>query len=310
MKIVFMGTPEFAVESLKELIKSPNEILEVFTQPDTPRDRGKSVKASPVKELAQASDIPVKTPVRLQDSQIIEFLKDLSPDIIIVVAYGRLIPKTILDIPKYGCINAHASLLPDHRGAAPIQRAIMQGDKETGISIIKLVEALDAGPILWKEKIKIGDDENFVSLHDRLTILAAKGLVETSRLIEENKITPEKQDDSKATYAFKIKPEEELVEWGSTAECVHNHIRAFDPYPGAYSTIRGHRIKIFSSHIVKNTGSGNVGEIIAIKKEGLEIQTSKGTVIIKDLQPANKKRMSAFDFANGARITKGLKFGD
>lgn len=312
MKIIFMGTPEFAAASLRELIAGQDEIVAIFTQPDKPSGREKSVKSSSekIKLLAEEMKIPVFTPSTIKDEASFNNIKKYAPDLIVVVAYGQLIPSNILNFPKYGAINAHASLLPEYRGAAPIQRAIMQGAQETGISIIKLVEALDAGPIILKEKITIGENETYGSLHDRLAKLSAKCLIEACSLITKNKFNLEKQDEKKVTYAYKLKSEEEVIEWSATAKCIHDHVRAFDPVPGAYSMIRGHRIKIFSSKLINMSSSGVHGNIINIEKDGILIQAGEGVVKIAEVQPANKKKMSAVDFANGARISKGNRFGD
>lgn len=310
MKIIFMGTPDFAAISLRELIAGDDEIVAIFTQPDRPSGRGKSIASSPVKLIAKEMKIPFFAPVSLKNDDVFNTIKNYAPELIVVVAYGQIIPGNILSLPKHGCINAHASLLPQLRGAAPIQRAIMQGAEETGISIIKLIEALDAGPIILKEKIKIGDNETYGSLRDRLAKLSAKCLKEACSLIENNKFELETQDEKLATYAYKLKSAEEVIEWGATAKCIHDHIRALDPIPGAYSTIRGHRIKIFSSRLIKSSGSGIPGTIIDIEKDGIFIQTGEGVIKIAGVQPANKKRMSAVEFVNGARISKGHRFGD
>ncbi|OGQ33997.1 MAG: methionyl-tRNA formyltransferase [Deltaproteobacteria bacterium RIFCSPHIGHO2_12_FULL_43_9] len=310
MKIIFMGTPEFAAISLRELIAGEDEIVAIFTQPDKPKGRGKPVSSSPVKLIAEEMKIPLFTPLSLKGDDVFNTIKNYDHELIIVVAYGQIIPGNILNLPKYGCINAHASLLPQYRGAAPIQRAIMQGAEETGISIIKLIEELDAGPIILQEKVKIEENETYGSLHDRLAKLAAKCLIEACSLIRNNKFNLEKQDEKFATYAYKLKSEEEVIEWSATAKCIHDHIQALDPAPGAFSTIRGHRIKIFSSRLIKSCGTGTPGNIIDIKKDGILIQAGEGIIKIAEVQPANKKRMSAVEFVNGARISKGHRFGD
>lgn len=310
MKIVFFGTPEFAAINLRALIKGSDQIVATFTQPDRPKGRGKSILPSPTKVVSESNNIPTYSPSTLKGAETVDLIKKYSPDLIIVVAFGQIFPKNILNIAPHGCINSHASLLPKYRGAAPIQRSIMQGSVETGISIIKLVEELDAGPVLWKKKINIGPDDTFGIIHDKLAELSVIGLLETCALIRSNKLNPQIQDDKNATYASKLIPKEELIEWSLSAKSIHDHIRALDPTPGAYSTIGGERVKLFSSHLIKATGKGIAGEIISVEKDGIIIHAGEGELIIKEVQLANKKRMSATDFVRGARISKGLKFGD
>ena len=304
-----MGTPEFALPSLKSLIESPDKILAIITQPDRPRGRGQKPQPSPVKEIGESCGIPVQTFDSLKTSQAQQFLNSFSPDLIVVVAYGKLLPEAILSIPRYGCINAHASLLPQYRGAAPIQRALMQGVKETGVTIFKLIQALDAGPILWKEAISVGANETFGSLHDRLANLSAKGLIATCEMLKSGSANPALQDDNLATFAPKLHPEEELIEWGATAETIHNYIRALDPFPGAYTTFKGKRLKVFGSRVMATRGTGTPGAIVEIKSDGAVIQTGSGKILLTEVQPENKKRMTAQDFAHGVRLSTTDQLG-
>ncbi len=308
MKIVFMGTPEPAKKILQALIDAKKEVVLVVTQPDRPKGRGLKLAKSPVKELAENSNIPVDTPEKVKGKTFIEELKTYEPDIIVIAAYGKILPKEILDIPKQGCINVHASLLPKYRGAAPIQWALLNGEKETGVTIFKLKETLDTGDIILQKSLKIKDEDNAETLSDKLFQLGGKAVVEALELIESGRAKYAPQDDSKATYAESLRKESGIIEWHKSAKEIHNRIRAMYPWPGAYTYYNGKMLKILSSEVKSKDGKhadpGMVVEVI--KGEGFVAAAGQGTILIKEVQPEGKKRMGAFDFCIGYKISKGV----
>lgn len=302
MNIVFMGTPDFAVPTLKKLAESDHNILAVFTQPDKPVGRKQVLTPPDVKVCAESYGLKVLQPVTLKDENSIKEIKSLNPDVIVVVAYGKILPKEILDIPKNGCINVHGSLLPKYRGAAPIQQAVLNGDKLTGVTTMYMGEGLDTGDILLKSETEIGENETSAELFDRLAELGADLLIET--LDKLDSITPVKQDESKATYTNKITKDLCPIDWNKTAREIHNQVRGLQTWPVATSKLGGKDIKIHSTLFCDK--SGKAGEIISINP--LTVACSKNSLIINELQLSGKKRMDAKSFMLGHPLKVGDKF--
>ncbi|QCX32217.1 methionyl-tRNA formyltransferase [Caloramator sp. E03] len=304
MKIIFMGTPDFAVPTL-EMLNEKHEVLAVFTQPDRPKGRGQKLQMSPVKETALKYDIPVYQPAKLKgDKESLQIIKDISPDAIVVVAFGQILPKDILDIPKYGCINVHASLLPELRGAAPINWAIIRGYKYTGITTMKMDVGLDTGDMLLKETVEIGENETAGELHDRLMGIGAELLIKTLEMLENNMIVPEKQDDSKSSYAPMLNKELGHIDWNNDSYNVYNLIRGVIPWPGAYFFYDDKMIKIWEAIKIEDI-CDIPGKILDVNQEGIKIACKKGAIIIKELQEIGGKRMDVLSYINGHEIEKG-----
>lgn len=308
MKTVFMGTPDFSVPVLSAMIKDGQEVGYVITQPDKARNRGKKVQFTPVKELAVSHNIEVLQPVKIrQDQEVFEKLKEYQPDIIVVVAYGQIIPKEILELPKYGCVNVHASLLPKLRGASPVQHAILQGEEETGITIMQMNEGLDTGDMLAKESLKIGS-MNGEELHDALSEMGAELLIRTLPLIEAGKIIPEKQDDSLSTYAGLISKQDGKIDFTASPVEIERQIRAFDPWPGAFCSYGDGQMKVWKAEPVSADVSGrNPGEILSAEDRGLDVVCGDGILRITEIQMPGKKRVSVRDYLRGNRFDKLLK---
>ncbi|HXH55011.1 MAG TPA: methionyl-tRNA formyltransferase [Gammaproteobacteria bacterium] len=294
MRIVFAGTPEFAVQPLKALLHSKHSVIAVFTQPDRPAGRGQTLHQSPVKALGQLHHIPVYQPNRLKNSEEQAKLLELQPDLLIVVAYGLLLPKTILDIPKFGCINIHASLLPRWRGAAPIQHAVLAGDKMTGICTMQMDEGLDTGDILLRIPCTITPQETSKTLHDKLATLGAVALLETLEKLEKNALVPEKQDPATATIATKISKADAKIDWQESAEVIDRKIRAFNPWPVAFAELSGQTIRIWSAK-TNLTATVNhkikPGAIIEIHKDSMDIATGDGVLTLLEMQLPGGKRL-------------------
>ncbi len=310
MKVVFWGTPDFAVESLKELVNSGHDVIAVITQPDKPRGRGKKLLPTPVKEFALKNNIPVLQPKKVKGNrELYEKLKDLAPDISVVVAYGKILPKEIIEIPKYKTINVHASLLPEYRGAAPIHRALIDGKDKTGVCIMEIVEELDAGDIYECKEVEIKEEDDIVSLHNKLAKEGAKLLVKVLKDIEEGKAKKTKQDDTKSSYAKPITKEEGKINWEKSAREIFNQIRALKVWPKAFTKFRDKEIKILSSKVVDENSLGNIGEIVKIEKgKGFVVQTGRGRLLIKEVQFPNSKAISGDDAVRGYHIKVGEKF--
>lgn len=309
MKILFMGTPDFAASSLEALAKAKYNIIGAVTQPDKPKGRGYTLTPPPVKVLADQLGIPVYQPSTLRDGAFEQKLRELAPDIIIVAAYGKILPEYIINFPALGCVNVHASLLPLYRGAAPIQRSIIDGKTETGITIMNMDAGLDTGDILSQRSTPICGDDNFESLHDRLAKIGAELLTETLPKLERNEIVPKKQDGEIATYAHKIEKSDCFTDFSSDAESVHNLIRGLSPFPLASSILDKTQIKLVSSSVIKSEGKlGVPGEVISLDNGIISIACASGAVGIRELIPAGKKKMSAADFIRGRKISVGDKF--
>ena len=304
MRIVYMGTPDFAVSCLERLHSLGHEIAGVFCQPDKPQGRKMILTAPPVKEKALELSLPVFQPATLRNGEALEILKQLNPDLIVVVAYGKILPREILELPKHGCINIHASLLPQLRGAAPIQWAVINGLKKTGVTSMLMDEGLDTGDMLLKAEVEIGENETSAELWDRLSILAAQVLEETIEKLQKGELVRTKQDDSKSTYAPLLSKSISEVDWNESAQNVHNKIRGLYSWPCAVTTIQDKVIKLMSSRLAE--GSGKAGEIVESNGK-LVIACGDGRCVeILSLQAQGKKVMNSADYLRGNPIDKGL----
>ena len=297
IKILFMGTPEFARFSLGTLINSNYNIISVVTRADTKKDRGQKIKFSPVKELAVENSIPVFQPENLREENFKNYLSEANPDLIIVVAYGKILPEYVLNYPKYGCINVHASLLPRFRGSAPIQYAVKCGDKTSGVTTMLMDKGLDTGDMLLKAEVEITDEDTGGSLHDKLMAISGDLLIKTIENL--NDITPEKQDNDLSTYAPPIKKEDTVIDFNEDAEDIINKIRGFYPFPTASFKMNDKLYKIHKAELYTTKYNGNPTEIVEFSKNKLLIGAKNGIINIQELQPPNKKRMSITDFFNG-----------
>ena len=297
MRLVFMGTPDFSVVALKALIDAGHEIACVYSQPPRPAKRGQKERPSPVHALAEAEGLLVRTPLNFKDEADREAFAALNADVAVVVAYGLILPQAILDAPKHGCLNIHASLLPRWRGAAPIHRAIEAGDAETGVGIMQMEAGLDTGPVLLKGRLSIGETETTGELHDRLATLGGSLIVEALGRLPELKSQP--QPDEGVTYAHKIDKAETRIDWSEPAETIKRKINAFSPFPGAWFELNGERVKVLRAGLAK--GSGQSGEVL----EGLTVACGEGAVVLLDVQKAGKKPASAEDFLRGSPIEPG-----
>ena len=303
MRIVFMGTPDFAAASLKKLIDKKYDIAAVFTQPDKPRDRGMKLSYSPVKELALENNIPVYQPTKLRDGTATELIKSLDPDILVVVAYGRILPDDMLEVPKYGAINVHASLLPKYRGAAPIQWAVLNGDKITGVTTMYLASEMDTGDIIYTSETEIGEFETSGELFDPLMIMGAELLARTLRDIEAGTAPRTPQDHSKASYVKMLDKSLSPIEWAKTPREVIKQIYGLQPWPVATAELDGKVFKIYSAEYTQNKTDKAPGSVVSAGKKGIEIACLDGeTVLITELQAAGKKRMKASDYLLGHPI--------
>lgn len=309
MKIVFMGTPDYAVKTLEALISAGHDIAAVFAQPDKPVGRKHILTAPPVKVCAQSHNIPVFQPETLKNDEIKAKLRDIAPDAIVVVAYGKLLPEDILNIPKFGCINGHASLLPKYRGASPIQWCIVCGEEETGVTVMLMDKGMDTGDILKTARVKIGEEETAEELFERLSSVSAELMVETLSELEKGEIVPQIQDESKASYSPIIKKEMALLDFTKTAKEVHNAVRGYYSWPCAYFFLNGKRIKVISARLGDKTEKA-AGTVIG-NSEALEIACGGGTSIkLTVLQPEGSKQMTAKQFLCGNNIDSGTVVGD
>ncbi len=302
-RIIFMGTPDFACPTLQKLLDRHEDIIAVFTQPDRPKGRGHKLQSPPVKELALANNIPVYQPVKVRNPEVIEQIRTLRPDLVVVVAFGQILPASLLEIPPHGCINVHASLLPRYRGAAPLNWCIVNGETETGVTTMLMDAGLDTGPMLLKSSTPIGPDEDIQSLHDRMSQLGAALLVETLDALKAGSVQPEQQDDSLSCYAPMLKKEHGLIDWTRPAVDIYNQIRGLAAWPGAVTWLEGAQIKIYRSAVAR--GEGSCGSVIAAGREGIEVACGQGSLIIRELQAAGSRRMDAASFLAGHPIEIG-----
>ena len=302
MKIIFMGTPDFAAMSLKRLYDEGRDIIAVFTQPDRARDRGLKISISPVKELALSHGTPVFQPETLRNDNIYAEIKDLNADIILVVAYGKLLPKEILDLPPFGCVNIHASLLPKYRGAAPIQWTIINGEKETGVTAISMCEEMDAGNILLTKTTKVGDNETSGELFVRLGILGAQLLSETLGAIEKGEISPIAQDPNDATYAPMLKKADAVIDWNSPAKEIKCKVRGLNPNPGAKAELSGKQYKIHAVEVEAKREDRKPGDVTVVNGTRIEVACFDGTIVINEIQAPGSNKMKVHDFLRGNSI--------
>ena len=309
MKIVFMGTPQFAISSLSKLVHGKHQLAGVVTVPDKPQGRGQKLSESPMKSFASGLGLKVLTPENLEDENFIQALKDLKPDLIAVVAF-RILPEEVFSMPPLGTINLHASLLPKYRGAAPINWAIINGETTTGLTTFYIRKKVDTGDMILQREIDIGPDETFGELHDRMSDLGAKMLLETIDLIEKGEVQPFTQDDSLATRAPKITPEHCRINWSSDAQKLKNLIRGLSPVPGAYAMFRRKVLKIYRANAFgETTHSENFGEVVESDVPGgILVKTGRGFLSLLEVQPESKKKMSAEEFQRGYRVKPGEKF--
>ncbi len=307
--IVFMGTPEFAVPSLEILIRHEYPIVGVITQPDRPRGRGQTITATPVKAIAEQHDLVVLQPEKVKDPGFLDIFRNISPDLVVVAAFGQILPREMIESPPMGCINVHPSLLPKYRGAAPINWALIRGETKTGVTIMMMNEGLDTGDILLQEETIIGPEETFGILHDRLAKMGAELLLKTIEMMQNDTITPIAQDNAFATYAPKIKKEDGCIHWDSDVHNIVNLIRGLSPIPCAYTFFKGKKMKVFSSAGEVAAITGHVGDIEKEIAQGLPVVTKNGVVYLKDVQLEGKKRMSIHDFLRGLAILPGDKLG-
>nr|WP_276524745.1 methionyl-tRNA formyltransferase [Pantoea eucrina] len=300
MKIIFAGTPDFAARHLDALLASEHQVTGVFTQPDRPAGRGNKLTPGPVKVLAQTHGIPVFQPKSLRPEENQQLVADLQADIMVVVAYGLILPQAVLSMPRLGCVNVHGSLLPRWRGAAPIQRALWAGDSETGVTIMQMDAGLDTGDMLLKLNCPIGPDDTSASLYNRLAELGPQGLLQTLTMLATNRAQPEVQDNALATYAEKLSKEEARLDWTLPAAQLERCIRAFNPWPVSYFLIDDQPVKVWQATVLPHQDK-QPGEILHADKQGIQIATADGVLNLLSLQPAGKKPMSAQDLLNSRR---------
>lgn len=305
MRVIFMGTPEFAVPSLEALVEAGHDVCAVVTQPDKARGRGKSVQFPPVKEAALKHGIEVLQPVRIRDAENVERLRGFQADVIVVVAFGQILPKSILEMPKYGCINAHASLLPKYRGAAPIQWAVLEGEKETGVTTMQMDSGLDTGDMILKAYVPIEADETGGSLHDKLKSEGASLLVETLKCLENHTAVRTPQGETTTMYARMLDKSVGRIDWTESAARIECKIRGLNPWPSAYTSLDGKTLKIWKAAVSDREYSGQPGEVVQITGEGIFVVCGDKTLIITELQLEGKKRMEADAFLRGNKIEAG-----
>ncbi len=305
MKVVFMGTPDFAVPTLEALIKN-HEVVAVVSQMDKPKGRGKKLMPTPVKEFALNNGIEnIYQPKSIKEDEIIEKLKSLDADVFVVVAYGQILSQEVLDIPKYGCINVHGSLLPKYRGAAPIQWSIINGEEKTGVTIMYMEKGLDSGDMILKREIEISSSMTYKELHDEMSLVGAKALIDALDMLEKQEVKPEKQNHDLATYAPMITKETGHINWNNTSKDIVNLVRGINPSPMAYTIYKNEPIKICVCEEVEGY-DGQIGEIVAIEKRGFVVKTKDSAVIITQMQAKGGKKMKTEDYLRGHTIDKGI----
>jgi len=308
MDIVFMGTPDFAATALEKLADSGENVVMAVTQPDRAKGRGKGIAVSPVKKCALERGIEVFQPEKVKEASAVQYIRDRAPELIIVAAFGQILSKEILDIPKYGCINIHASLLPKYRGASPIQSCIMDGEKETGVTIMRMDEGLDTGDIILQRSIPIAEDETGGSLFDKLSELGASLMIEAVSDLKEGKTEYTPQDSSKSSYTALLKKNSGRLDFSGEAVELERIIRALDPWPSAWTKYGEKTLKIWKAHVIEDNITGDTakaGEIISVTKDNFTIKCGNGSLVIEELQQEGKKRMSSHDFLLGMKVKTG-----
>lgn len=306
MKVIFMGTPDFSTGVLKKILEAGHEVTAVITQPDKPKGRGHEMQFTPVKEVALEHGLKVLQPKKIRDPEVIAQLREIPADICVVVAFGQIIPKEILEMKKYGCINVHASLLPAYRGAAPIQWAVVDGLKETGVTIMQMDTGLDTGDMLSKVVVPLEEKETGGSLFDKLSVAGAKLCVETMERMEKGEIVPEKQGETTTEYAKMITKDLGKIDFSKSAAEIERLIRGFNPWPSAYTKLGGKTLKIWAADVLEEEYEGAFGEIIKVSKDEIYVKTGKGTLAIRELQLEGKKRMDTSAFLRGFDLQSGV----
>lgn len=309
MKIIFMGTPDFSVMALESLIKAGHDVAAVVTQPDKPKGRSGKVQYTPVKEKALDLGIPVYQPERVKEPDFFEIVKEIHPDVIVVIAFGQILPKEILDFPKYGCINIHASLLPKYRGAAPIQWAVIDGEKETGVTTMQMDVGLDTGDIIDRIVVPIDKKETGGSLFDKLMVAGSSLILETLEKVEKGTAVFTKQNDEESCYAKILTKQLGNINFENDAEYIERLIRGLNPWPSAYTKLNGKNLKIWDADVVANEDNIEPGIVYNITKDSFSVATGKGTLVINELQLEGKKRMKTADFLRGFQLDEGMKLG-
>ncbi len=309
MRIVFMGTPDFSVPTLEALVAAGHDVAGVVTQPDKPKGRGKAVLMTPVKEKALELSIPVYQPVKAREEGFIDILRGINPDVCVVIAFGQILPKAILDIPRYGCVNIHASLLPKYRGAAPLQWVVLNGEKETGITTMMMDVGMDTGDMLEKVTVAMDDKETYGSIHDKLSVLGGELIVSTLAKIEDGTIVRTPQKDEEATYTKKIVKSMGNIDWTMEAAVIERQIRGLNPWPSAYTSWNGKTLKIWDVDVVSTEYPGACGEVVFVDKNSVVVKTGEGALELRSLQLEGKKRMDTDAFLRGYQIETGTVFG-
>lgn len=309
MKMVFMGTPDYAASALEALLKAGHEIVAVVTQPDKPKGRGREVQYCAVKECALKHDLKVFQPIKIKDKEAMEVLQQYEADVFVVAAFGQLLSKEVLEMPKYGCINIHASLLPKYRGAAPINWAIIDGESQTGITIMQMDEGIDTGDMLLKEAVSIEEFDTFQSLHDKLKECGARLIVTALQQLELGQLVPEKQDDSNACYAKKIQKSLGFIDWTQEAQVIQRKIRGLNPWPSAYTLFHQKTLKIWEAIVLKECSLGEPGTVHSVTKDAITVYTGNLLLVLKEVQLEGKKRMTVKEFLLGNQVQEGLRFG-
>ncbi|MCM1283922.1 MAG: methionyl-tRNA formyltransferase [Muribaculaceae bacterium] len=305
MRVIFMGTPDFAVGTLEAILAAGHEVALVVTQPDRPKGRGNAVHFSPVKECALAHSLLLYQPKRIREAESVEYLRGFAADIVVVVAFGQILPKSILEMPKYGCVNVHASLLPKYRGAAPIQWAIINGEEITGVTTQRMDEGVDTGDVIAKRELRIAADETGGSLFDKLALLGAKLCVETMEMLEKGTAVFIPQDHEKSTHTSMITKELGDLDWSRPAAALERLVRGLDPWPSAYTYLGSKTFKIWKSEALLTDSGAAPGTVVRADKTGIYVQTGEGQLVLKEVQLEGKKRMDAAAFVNGCHITEG-----
>ncbi|MDO4633410.1 MAG: methionyl-tRNA formyltransferase [Eubacteriales bacterium] len=307
MRVVFMGTPDFAVGTLEALLNSEHEVAAVFTQPDKPKGRGHAMQFTPVKETAVAAGVPVYQPLKVRETEVIEQVRTLAPEVIVVVAFGQIIPQSILDIPKYGCVNVHASLLPKYRGAAPIQWAVIDGEERSGVTTMQMDAGLDTGDMLLKREVVLAENETGGSLFDKLSMVGAELLLETLTALEKGEVQPQKQPaESPTPYAAMLNKKMGEIDWQRSAVEIERLIRGLNPWPSAYTRLDGKTLKIWEASVME-TGEENAvpGTVVSLENGQIVISTGEGRLAVRELQLEGKKRMAADAFLRGYKLQTG-----
>jgi len=306
LRIIFMGTPDFAVPTLEALLNGPDRVLAAVSQPDRPKGRGRKLVAPPVKELARQHKIPVLQPTKIKTDDFLEELTRYRPDLLVVAAYGRILPPQLLTLAPHGCINVHGSLLPRHRGAAPIQWAVIKGDEEVGVTVMQMDVGMDTGAILLKRSIIPAPDETAGSLFPKIAALGSEALMDTLEMLGNGCLAPEKQDNSLATDAPMLSKLDGLVDWSRSAEDIDRLIRGLDPWPTAFCAVNGRKLQLYKPEVVFFSNNHPPGTLLRADREGLLVSTSKGCLLIKEVKPEGKKRMSVEAYLNGHQLEAGI----